>query len=123
MLSETDLSSLVPLIPAIYHLLPYLRASTTYWPGNPSINLTSSQLVGSWRRKFFTYAGIWAMPSGISTKCWEPDKNITDKASSNAAVVCRLIRGILYKHVGVKSIGSKVLRVNGSIVVCVGSSL
>lgn len=62
------------------------------------------------------------MPSGISTRCWTPDKKSTDNASSNAGVVCRFIRGILYRHMGVKSIGSKALRVKGNMAQCVGSS-
>jgi len=48
---------------------------------------------------------------------------ITESASSKALVVRRCTLSlILSKQTGVKSIGSKTLRVNGSIAACVGSS-
>ena len=87
------------------------------------MNFTSSQTTGTRLRKSRTYSGAFAMPCGISAKCWMPEVNNTAVASSNAADVRRstmLLRRS--STTGVKSIGSNTLRVNGSIASCVGDS-
>ncbi len=42
------------LMPATYQVLPARRAITTYWPGNPSMNFTSSHTAGTYLRKLRT---------------------------------------------------------------------
>ena len=50
-----------------------------------------------------------------------PDVKSTANASSNPLVVRRSMRSIRSSTIGVKSIGSKTLRVNGSMAACEGS--
>src|SRR5574344_3034621 len=54
-----DFTESVPLMPAIYQVLPFLRAMTTYSPGDPEKSFVSSHAVGSVPRKSWTACG-WA---------------------------------------------------------------